>query len=60
MSDFWFILGVFFSSVSILGGVMMGYHVKWAKSVALFGGILIAPAGLINIISYYYVKDDMT
>jgi hypothetical protein len=56
MNNFWFTLGVLFSFVSLLGGVMMLFNTRRARMVTLIGGILILPSGLLNLISYYYKK----
>ena len=52
----WFYLGVLFSSASLLAGMMMRYNISGARLINLISGILIVPAGLINLIPYFYSR----
>ena len=58
MSNVWFSPGVLCSLLSIAGGVMIRSDIKRGKMVALIGGILILPAGLLNFIPLYVSKKD--
>lgn len=58
MNKYWFYAGILFSSISITGGIMMLFKKSKARVVALTGGILIVPTGLINFIAYYFYKTN--
>jgi hypothetical protein len=56
MSNYWFSLGLLFSAASMLGGVLMRLNIKSAWLITLLSGMLLLPAGLMNLISLYISK----
>ena len=56
----WFYLGIVFSTISVIGGIMMLFNMSKARIISIIGGVLIIPAGLINFISCYFYKEKGT
>jgi len=56
-NTFWFYLGVLFSFLSILSGMMWRLGTKHAGWFMFITGLLIAPTGFINLFSFYYIKN---
>jgi len=56
MNLLWFYIGILFSSISILAGIMLRYNKRYARLITLIAGILLIPTGLLNLIAYYYVR----
>jgi cytochrome c biogenesis protein CcdA len=56
MDLLWFYMGILFSSISILAGIMLRYNNKYARLITLIAGILLIPTGLLNFIAYFYVR----
>ncbi len=56
LNTFWFYLGVLFSSFSILSGIIYRFRTKQAGWFLFITGLLIAPTGFINLVSFYFFR----
>jgi hypothetical protein len=55
-NTFWFYLGVLFAFFSISSGIMWRFGTKHTKWTLFITGLLIAPTGFINLVSFYFYR----